>query len=124
MSIEGKIWGSTEDLIKTPLFEIHRLVIKSNARCSEHHHRFKHNAFLVTEGELLIHVEQTDYQLTDTTKLNEGQITTVKPGLVHWFETGESGCVAYEFYYCEPLSKDIIRRNVGSQGGNIPPRRS
>jgi mannose-6-phosphate isomerase-like protein (cupin superfamily) len=123
MSIEGKIWGSTEDLIKTPLFEIHRLVIKPKARCSEHYHRYKHNAFLVVEGELLIHVEQADYQLTDVTTLKAGDVTTVKPGLMHWFATEDSPCLAYELYYCEPLSKDIIRRNVGSASGRTPPKR-
>lgn len=112
--ISGKVWGSTELLLASPLFEIHRLIIKPHARCSMHQHRFKWNAFLVTYGTLFIDVEKGDYELTDVTQLVVGEVATVKPGEFHRFRTEETPCTAYEMYYCEPLSSDIIRRDVGA----------
>jgi quercetin dioxygenase-like cupin family protein len=112
--IAGKVWGSTEVLISTPLFELHRLFIKPRAACSEHHHQFKHNAFLVIAGTLNIHVEKNDYKLVDVTTLLPRQVACVPPGEVHWFATGDEGCEAYEMYFCQPLSADIIRRTVGT----------
>lgn len=112
--ILGKIWGSTEALVQTPLFELHRLLVTPGAKCSEHHHQFKHNAFLVVSGKLLIHVEKSAYKLVDVTVLAAGQVTCVAPGEVHWFATEEQPCEAYEMYFCQPLGEDIIRRNVGS----------
>lgn len=122
-NIEGKVWGTTECFLSTPLFEIHRLEILPNAQCSVHKHHYKWNAFLVIEGELTIEIEKGDYQLTDKTVLRPGGFTTVKPGEFHQFKTGPKPCVAYEIYYCEPLSKDIVRRTVGSVGKKRPRKR-
>lgn len=110
---EGKTWGVTRTLVSTPLVELHHIIIEPRKQCSEHYHKYKWNAFYVLEGELFILVEKADYALTDETRLRPGQLTTVKPGEVHWFRTGRLGCVALELYYLEPLHKDIVRRTVG-----------
>lgn len=120
MPIIGKVWGSTEQLLGTPLFDLHKLIIKSNSQCSMHKHNFKHNAFIVLEGVLYIDVEKNDYALVDTTTLSPGDCTTVKPGEFHKFRTAHQPCVALECYYCEPLSEDIVRRTVGSHGNKQP----
>lgn len=110
----GKVWGSTTPVIATPLFELHLLHVKANACCSMHAHRFKHNAFVVVSGELTIEVQKNDYALVDVTHLKAGEVTSVPPTEYHRFKSGPHGCVAYEIYYTEPLSNDIIRRDVGS----------
>lgn len=111
--ITGKAWGTTEELLSTPMMSMHRLVIFPEHQCSLHVHRFKWNGFFVLKGRLLIDVVKIDYALTDTTDLGPGDITTVKPGELHRFRTGDKPCEALEFYYTEPLSEDIMRRGVG-----------
>jgi mannose-6-phosphate isomerase-like protein (cupin superfamily) len=109
----GKVWGTTELMLRTPLVEIHRLRILPNMQCSMHKHNFKHNAFIVVEGHLTIETKKLDYALTDITELDPEDMTTVKPGEFHRFRSGSIGCTAFEIYYCEPLSEDIIRADVG-----------
>lgn len=111
----GKVWGSTETVISTPLFAAHRLSISANSECSLHVHRKKWNAFVVLAGVLYIDVEKNDYKLTDTTRLTAGEMTTVAPGEYHRFRTMAAPCEAYEFYYLDSLSDDIDRKNVGKK---------
>ena len=42
-----KIWGTTQSLIRSPMFELHRLIIKPMHRCSLHVHQCKSTAFYV-----------------------------------------------------------------------------
>jgi mannose-6-phosphate isomerase-like protein (cupin superfamily) len=116
MSAINKVWGTTEPLVVTPLFEMHRLTIKPGFRCSLHVHRFKWNAFFVIFGRLFIDLVSADMGgPVIVEKLEVGGHTTVAPGVHHQFRTDEDGPLtsALEMYYCEPLSEDIIRRNVG-----------
>ncbi len=109
-----KIWGDTEALIVTPMFEMHRLRIIPDHRCSLHKHRFKWNAFFVIAGGLFIDVIENDLlEGVLSVELGPGDHTTVAPGVHHQFRTGPGECVCLECYYTEPLSEDIIRRNVG-----------
>lgn len=109
----GKIWGTTEQQIASPTFEMHRLIIKPNMQCSLHVHRRKWNAFLVLTGRLFIDVVKNDYPLTDVTELGPGEATTVGPGEHHRFRTGPEGCTAVEMYYMDALSNDIERKDHG-----------
>lgn len=111
----GKVWGTTEILLKTPFLEVHRLTILPRAKCSLHKHQFKHNSFFVAKGRLMIEVHKNDYKLVDLTELCAGDFTTVKPNELHLFMTGPEGCTAIEMYYPEPLSEDIIRQDVGGR---------
>ena len=113
--IAGKIWGKTEVLLKTPMVEIHRLTINPNSRCSLHAHQFKWNAFYVSTGKLTIETHKNDYALTDNTDLHPGDLMTVKPTEYHRFVTGPEGMTGIEIYYPEPLSEDIIRKDVGGK---------
>lgn len=112
MSVTGKVWGTTERQIATPLFEKHLLRIKPKHRCSLHRHHRKWNAFTVIHGVLLIDVVMGDRTI-DTTKLCPGETTTVAPGVFHRFRTGDGPCVATEEYYPETLSEDIQRMDQG-----------
>lgn len=115
---QGKVWGTTELLLKTPFIEVHKLAILPFMCCSLHQHKFKHNAFYVSTGLLLVEVHKFDYDLIDKTSLRSGEFTTVKPGEFHRFATTEEGMTGIEIYYPEGLSEDIIRRGVG--GKNEP----
>jgi mannose-6-phosphate isomerase-like protein (cupin superfamily) len=116
MTLAGKVWGTTEVLLKTPLIEIHRLTIKPWSKCSMHTHFFKWNAFYVQSGTLFIEVRKNDYELIDVTEVKPGQLTTVKPTEYHRFVTKDEPVVGIEIYYPETLSEDIIREDHGSSG--------
>lgn len=111
--ILGKVWGSTSLVLKTPLLEVHRLIIQPNAFCSWHKHEFKWNAFIVCSGKLFIEVKKLDYDLIDISPLGPMDVTTVRPNEVHRFRTDTEPCEAFELYYPEELSADIIRESVG-----------
>jgi len=108
----GKIWGSTELLLKTPFVELHRIYVKEGGFCSVHTHKHKWNLFYVISGELEVDVHQNNYDLIDTTCLIEGEWTTVRPNEFHSFRA-ITDVEGLELYYPEPLSEDIIRKTVG-----------
>lgn len=111
--LTGKIWGSTECLLDTPLLSMHRLKILPNMACSMHCHQFKANGFFVTRGRLIIEVRKKAYNLVDRTVLESGDLTSVQPGEFHRFVTESEGCEGIEFYYLGTLSEDIIRESCG-----------
>jgi mannose-6-phosphate isomerase-like protein (cupin superfamily) len=95
------------------MFEMHRLKIKPGMQCSLHIHQFKHNAFFILGGQLFIDKCESDFKPIETKALYSGEFYTVGPGVHHRFRTGLGQCWALEMYYTEPLTEDIIRRNVG-----------
>ncbi|MEX0852091.1 MAG: hypothetical protein WD036_02240 [Bauldia sp.] len=111
----GKVWGTTEPLLVTPLVQVHRLSILPYSRCSLHVHRFKWNAFFVWSGKLIIEVHREDYDLVDITELSPGELATVRPGEYHRFASDTDPVEAIEVYYTEALSEDIVRKDVGSR---------
>ena len=111
----GKVWGTTELLLRTPTVEIHRLSIAPNSRCSLHAHQFKWNAFYVQSGRLFIETHKNDYALVDVTELGPGDLMTVRPNEYHRFVTRDEPMTGIEIYYIEPLSEDIIRKDVGAR---------
>ena len=111
---QGKVWGQTELIFKSPFIEFHKIWVAYNGHCSTHKHDYKWNLFYVNYGELKIKVHKNDYDLVDETILGPGEWTTVKPGEYHSFEaSGGKDVSAFELYYPEPLSDDIIRKTVG-----------
>ncbi len=111
--IEGKVWGNTRLLLRTPLVEVHRLEVVPGGFCSWHKHRHKWNAFIVHSGALTIEIRKEAYPLTDKTVLRAGDFTTVKPGEEHRFVAGLSPAEVFEIYYPEMLTEDIVRADVG-----------
>ena len=115
MTSIAKIWGTTEPLIVTPMFEMHRLKIEQWARCSFHVHRFKHNALYVVVGELFLDIANGDFEPPAEVRLRTGEHYTINPGVHHQFRTGHEPAHALEMYFTEPLSEDIVRRNIGER---------
>lgn len=113
--VTRKIWGLTEVLIQTSMFEMHRLQILPHMRCSLHSHKFKHNAFYILSGTLIVDSVVSDVTgvPVEAAQLRAGSHFTVAPGVWHQFRTDQENCEALEMYYTEPLSEDIIRRNTG-----------
>lgn len=109
----GKVWGQTEELIRTPLIEMHHIRIVPNAQCSMHKHENKWNLFYVIKGKLAIDVQKNDYELVDTTIVDAGEWTTVPPNEYHRFRSLNEPVEALEVYYLEPIGDDIIRKDVG-----------
>ena len=54
METQGKVWGTTQCLLRLPTFEMHRLEIVAGGYCSEHVHNAKHNLFYVESGVLAV----------------------------------------------------------------------
>ena len=110
----GKVWGTTEILMQSPIIEIHRIIINKGGFCSNHKHEFKWNMFYVIKGTLQIFVHKNNYDLVDITELVSGEYTTIKPGEYHSFKA-VSDVYALEIYYPELLSEDIVRKTVGGR---------
>lgn len=127
-AITGKVWGTTTEIFKNPVTELHRLEVNRGTRCSTHKHEHKYNGFYVERGVLHIHVMKNDYALEDITILKAGDHMIVEPGEFHCFECPEaaidgtesySPTIAYEAYWPALLGKDIVRIDVG--GKILPP---
>lgn len=116
MHIIGKAWGSTSLLYKSPLMEVHSLIVLPNAFCSLHVHTLKNNSFYVWQGSVTIEVHKNTYDNVDVTLLNEDDFTTVVAGEWHKFIGGSNGARLIEIYHLEPLSEDIMRKDKGGPG--------
>lgn len=95
----GKVWGTTELLLRTPVSGSAQATYRrQRTLCSIHMHQFKHNAFVVQSGRLVIEVQKNDYALVDRTKIGPGELATVKPGEYHRFVTGSEPVEALELW--------------------------
>lgn len=112
--LSGKCWGRTKCILKNPFCEVHRLQASKGTVCSIHLHRFKTNLFFVESGKLLIRVWKNEYDLIDETILGPGEYTEVSPNEKHQFEALED-TIAFEVYYPEGITNDIVRDNVGGK---------
>ena len=112
MTIQGKVWGQTQDIFKNSNFELHRIEAKKGGYCSKHQHKHKYNAFYIESGKLEITIYETDYDLIDKTIISSGDLTIAKPGTFHKFEALED-TICYEIYWVELNHNDIERKNVG-----------
>lgn len=115
METQGKVWGTTQCLLKLPTFELHRLEIKAGGYCSEHVHQAKHNFFFVESGVLVVWVWH-DGRTADLTVLRPGDSMSVDPGHYHLFKATRD-TVAYEAYWVQ-LTEDIERRTQGGLGAD------
>ena len=113
--IAGKVWGTTESLLRTPFVSVDRLKIVPHAQCSLHCHEHKWNAFIVLSGKLSVAVHKRDYELVDVTHLGPGEMTIVRPGEYHRFQSGAEAVDALELYYPQELGEDIVRKDVGGR---------
>lgn len=109
---EGKVWGSTQLALRHNNVEAHSIIVKCGGYCSKHHHDHKWNRFLVLQGKLVVRIFRDD--MVDETIVGVGQITDVRPGLVHQFEALED-TLAMEFYWVDLDPGDIDRH--GTTGG-------
>lgn len=126
MSKQGKIWGTTEALLKNPIVEWHRIEVNKGFKCSVHKHSYKHNAFYVEKGALQILIYRDNVgaataitgvgnsisETIDRTLLTDGDHTTIAPNVYHCFVALED-TIAFELYWPELLTEDIRRLNSG-----------
>ena len=119
--IQGKVWGTTRQLISRETFSLHRLEIKAGGFCSEHVHHAKSNHFYVESGVLIVDtfepgaMDEEGTHDFDRTVLRAGDEMTVEPGTGHQF-SAVSNCIVYETYWVV-LREDIERF---AQGGMAP----
>ena len=108
---EGKVWGTTQTLINSPVVEVHRIIINKDGYCSQHTHQSKINAFYVISGELEVQ-RWKDYGLCDVTTLKAGDLSIVPAGEAHRF-MAIYRTEALEIYWSELNHDDIQRSSVG-----------
>ena len=111
---QGKVWGSTENILSNGVLEFHRIEAEAGSYCSRHYHKTKFNGFYVESGKLIIRVWKNDYDLVDETVLSSNEFTIVPPGEVHQFEAVED-TVAFELYWAQFDHNDIERQSVGGK---------
>ena len=114
--IAGKVWGKTENVFTNHNFEFHRIEVNAGGYCSKHKHVHKYNGFFVESGKLVVSVWKSGYDLVDKTEISAGQFHVVPPGEFHVFEALED-TVAFELYWAEFDSNDIVRENHGGVVG-------
>lgn len=114
---QGKVWGTTTQILVTPFCEVHHIDVVPYSHCSKHHHKHKYNLFYVIKGELIINTWKTNPNEPDETLLQAGQWTVVKPGDIHQFIARDKGCEALEVYFPEGIGEDIIRETIGGKDG-------
>lgn len=112
MNKSGKIWGETITIFNKNNVNVSRIVVKKGGYCSKHHHIKRINAFFIEKGCLEISVWKNDYDLIDKTIIKDGEMTMVKPNECHQF-TALEDTIAYEIYWVEIDSDDIIRDSHG-----------
>lgn len=110
----GKIWGSTQEILTKNNVSIHRIFALKGGSCSKHLHNHKYNLFFVEKGKLLIRHWQNDYDLVDETILADGEMCIIPPMHYHQFIAIED-TIAYEIYYVELEDSDITRETCGSK---------
>lgn len=115
MIIQSKVWGKTQKIFGNENFEIHRIEVEKGGYCSKHYHKHKYNMFFIESGELTIKIWRKDSGIVDSTPISEGQSTVVDPGSWHMFIGGDD-TVAYEIYWTESISEDIVREFPGGVG--------
>jgi len=108
---QAKIWGTTNDLFFKNNVEVHRIEINAGGFCSKHLHEYKFNMFFVESGTIEVSI-WTKEGLVDKTILKPGEKTAVPPNVHHRFRAVED-VVAYEIYWTELNSDDIIRETIG-----------
>ena len=116
-NLTQKVWGTTECLIHSPMFELHRLNIEPSKCCSIHTHVAKWNAFYILSGLLLLEHFGDKEKLIDTVTLLPGMVFHIMPTHLHRFATRSQSCECLEMYFTAPLSEDILRLTVGGDYG-------
>lgn len=111
----GKVWGKTEAIFARNNVEIHRIEVEKGGYCSKHRHDHKWNMFFVESGELEVVVWKGD-DSHDSTLLLSGDNTAVPPGESHQFRA-VTDVIAYEVYWTELNTNDIVRETIG---GKVP----
>lgn len=114
MDINGKIWGVTSKLFSKSNVELFRIVGKLGGKSSMHTHKAKWSMFFVESGKLKVIVEKSDYELIDETILEAQQSMIIPPGEYHQFEILQDQTIAFELYWVELNTNDIVRRDCGS----------
>lgn len=115
--IQGKVWGYTQEIIKGSSFEVHRIEIDKGGYCSMHKHLHKNNMFFVEKGFIRVEVKKNDYDLTDKTNLEAGEMMIVKAGEFHRFRAAMDS-VVFEIYWLDDIKEDIVRQKVGGKKKN------
>lgn len=113
MQKEGKIWGETFEILRTPWFSVHLIHGKEGYCCSEHFHKFMNNWFFVIKGKLLIR-RWKENNIIDETILKKREQTIVPPNEYHQFVVLKD-CIGLEIYWIHFPLVDIIRRTQGGK---------
>ena len=113
MDLQHGTWGERVRLFQDSN-SLHTIIyLKPYKRCSWHKHNHAYNMFYVIEGSLTIKTDVGPNNQRNYTTITHGQTFTVKPGVMHEFQTHEEYTVIYEVAYVEYDTRDISRELLG-----------
>jgi len=114
MQKESKCWGTNYVFIDNAVCRLCRIEVDPGGYCSEHHHEYMNNLFVVEHGQLEIEQWQNK-EMIDVTVLDKLDMLICPPNQVHKFRA-LSHVVAYELYWPNLINGfDIIRRVLGGK---------
>lgn len=105
MIVVQKLWGY-EHIYHNGAFCMKMMQVTPGYMCSIHRHKIKDEAFMVTEGQLVLEMGE-DPENMETTFLHEGGVVRVPPNTWHRFSNvQQSTC-----YFVEASTHDYVEDN-------------
>lgn len=91
-----KVWGCTREIVSSPYYSKHELVLTSGGYCSIHYHHHRANRFKVIDGKVNIVSFYGPTYSCD--RLSRGQECEVPSLVPHMFIVEASGLMFEEYY--------------------------
>ena len=113
MDTQHGTWGERVRLFQDDNSLHTILTLKPNKRCSWHKHAHAYNTFYVISGELTVKTDVGPNDQRSYTTIRQGQSFTVKPGVMHEFQTKHMSTIIYEVAYVKYDTRDIYRELLG-----------
>lgn len=111
-----KTWGLSRNLYEDEQVELVHIIVRRGGYSSRHKHQYKHNAFFVVRGRLLLCCYGSGGVRRHILSSHDGPYS-VPAGTEHRFVAMDSNTIAYEFYIAipgDPIDpSDIVRCDRG-----------
>ena len=113
MDLQHGTWGRRVRLFQDENSLHTILYLEPHKRCSWHKHAHAYNMFYVVDGELTVKTDIGPNNQRNYTTIGHGQTFTVKPGIMHEFQTKAKPTIIYEVAYVKYDTRDIFREQLG-----------
>lgn len=115
--VEQKCWGTTEEVIWSPVMSVHRCEVNRGGYCSWHHHRHRVNLFICETADIVVQYTLVPGDQPVIHHIPPGHTYQILPTMDHRFIVLGSGLL-WEVYWPLPgrpfERDDIVRYDTGS----------